>query len=61
VRRAQQYQQVMAQLLEEEKKEAAIRSANSHVMRSYEADAMLVRYSGMAWHVTGNGNVRYRD
>lgn len=59
--RVQQYQQVMARLLEEEKKEAAVRSANSRAMRPYEADALVVQYSGMAWHVTGNGNVHYRD
>lgn len=59
--RAQQYQHVMARLLEEEKKEAAIRSAHSSAMRPYEADALLRRYSGMVWHVTGNGNVEYRD
>ncbi|MBG6078230.1 TraI/MobA(P) family conjugative relaxase [Polaromonas sp. CG_9.11] len=59
--RAQQYQRVMARLLEEEKKEAAIRSANSRAMRPFEADPLLVRYSAMAWHVTGNGNVQYRD
>jgi hypothetical protein len=59
--RAQQYQHVMARLLEEEKKEAAIRSAHSRAMRPYEAQALLRRYSGMVWHVTGNGNVEYRD
>ena len=59
--RAQQYQRVMARLLEEEKKEAAIRSADSRAMRPFEADALLVRYSAMVWHVTGNGNVHYRD
>lgn len=59
--RAQQYQHVMARLLEEEKKEAAIRSAHSRAMRPYEAEALLRRYSGMVWHVTGNGNVEYRD
>ena len=59
--RAQQYQCVMARLLNEEKKEVAIRSANSCAMRPFEADALLVRYSAMVWHVTGNGNVHYRD
>jgi Relaxase/Mobilisation nuclease domain/Large polyvalent protein-associated domain 7 len=58
---AQQYKEAMARLLEEEKKEAAIRSAHSRVMRPYEADALLVRYSNITWRVTGNGNVQYRD
>ena len=59
--RAQQYQQAMARLLEEEKKEAAIRSADSRAMRPYEADALLVLYTHMKWLVTGNGNIEYRD
>lgn len=59
--RAQQYQHAMARLLEEEKKEAAIRSADSRAMRPYEADALLVRYLDITWRVTGNGNVEYRD
>ena len=56
----QPYQRVMARLLEEEKKEAAIRSANSWAMRPYEVDALLVQYGALVWHVTGNGNVQYR-
>lgn len=59
--RAQQYQQAMARLLEEEKKEAAIRSVDSRAMRPYEADALLVLHTHMTWHVTGNGNVQYRS
>jgi len=59
--REKQFRKVMARLLEEEKKEAAIRSANSAAMRPYQADALLVRYIGLSWQVTGNGNVEYRD
>ncbi len=59
--RAQQYKEAMVRLLEEEKKEVAIRSAHSRVMRPYEADALLARYSNITWRVTGNGNVQYRD
>ena len=57
--REQQYKKVMARLLEEEKREAAIRSANSNNMRPYEADALLAQYIGIQWRVTGNGNVEY--
>lgn len=56
-----QFRKVMARLLEEEKKEAAIRSANSWAMRPYQVDALLAQYAGMQWRVTGNGNVEYRD
>lgn len=59
--REQQYRKVMARLLEEEKKEAAIRSASSRAMRPFEIDALLVRYAGIQWRVTGNGNVEYSD
>ncbi len=59
--RARRYQKLMARLLEEEQKEAAIRSADSRRMRPYEADALLRLYTNMVWHVTGNGNVEYRD
>lgn len=59
--RDQQYRKVMARLLDEEKQEAAIRSANSSTMRPYEADALLARYVGIQWRVTGNGNVEYSD
>lgn len=59
--RQQQYRKVMARLLEEEKKEVAIRSANSNYMRPFEADALLARYIGIQWRVTGNGNIEYSD
>src|SRR3989338_961542 len=49
----------MARLLEEEKKEIAIRSARSAAMRPYEVNPLLARYAGIQWHVTGNGNVEY--
>lgn len=55
------YQQLMARLLEDERKEAAIRAARRDAMRPYEADALLVRYVGMQWRVTGNGNIEYSD
>ena len=55
----QQYKKTMARLLEEEKREAAIRSADHYSMRPYEADALLASYLGIKWHVTGNGNVEY--
>jgi hypothetical protein len=48
-------------LLEEEKREAAIRSANIAAIRPYEADALLAKYTGIQWKVTGNGNVEYSD
>lgn len=54
-----QYRRVMARLLEEEKKEIAIRSARSAAMRPYEVDPLLARYAGIQWHVTGNGNIEY--
>lgn len=57
--RDRQYKKVMARLLEEEKQEAAIRSAKSNAMRAYEADALLAQYIGIQWRVTGNGNVEY--
>lgn len=59
--REQQYKKAMARLLEEEKKEIAIRSARSNAMRPYEADALLARYIGIQWRVTGNGNIEYSD
>ena len=55
------YRLLMARLLEEEKQEIAIRSADRNLMRPYEADALLSRYVGIQWHVTGNGNVEYSD
>jgi Relaxase/Mobilisation nuclease domain/Large polyvalent protein-associated domain 7 len=59
--REEQYKKVMARLLDEEKREVAIRAANSAQMRPYEADALLSRYTGIQWRVTGNGNVAYSD
>jgi len=56
-----QYQRAMARLLEEEKKEVAIRSAQSNAMRPYEVDALLFKYIGMQWYVTGNGNIAYSN
>ena len=55
------YRLLMLRLLEEEKRETAIRSAQYDSMRPYEADALLSRYVGIQWHVTGNGNVEYSD
>ena len=59
--RARKFGQLMARLLDEERKEIAIRSAKLNDMRPYEADALLARYVGMQWRVTGNGNVDYSD
>ncbi|MHB1619704.1 MAG: relaxase/mobilization nuclease domain-containing protein [Sulfuricella sp.] len=59
--REQKYRKAMDRLLEEEKKEIAIRSSSRNAMRPYEADALLARYIGIQWRVTGNGNVEYRD
>ena len=58
---ARKFNQLMALLLDEERKEIAIRSARASDMRPYEADALLARYAGMQWRVTGNGNVEYSD
>lgn len=55
------YKRIMDRLLEEERREAAIRAANIAAIRPYEADALLLRYAGLQWHVTGNGNVEYSD
>lgn len=57
----QKYRQLMARLLEEERKEIAIRSARRNEMRPYETDSLLARYSGIQWRVTGNGNIEYSD
>lgn len=57
--REHQFRKAMARLLEEEKKEAAIRSANFNRMRPHETDAILASYFGIKWRVTGNGNVEY--
>jgi len=55
------YRRLMERLLEEEKKEIAIRAANRNAMRPYEIDALLMRYKGIQWQVTGNGNIKYSD
>lgn len=59
--REQQYRNVMARLLEEEKGEVAIRSAKRNAMRPFEVDALLALYIGIQCRVTGNGNVEYSD
>lgn len=59
--REREYRKVMKKLLEEEQREVAIRAARSSMVRPYEADALLKRYVGMQWQVTGNGNVEYND
>lgn len=59
--REEQFQKAMARLLEAEKKENAIRAAQSSMMRPYETDALLARYAGIQWSITGNGNVKYSD
>ena len=59
--RERKFRQLMARLLDEERKEVAIRSARTKDMRPYEADALLARYIGIQWRVTGNGNVEYSD
>jgi hypothetical protein len=55
------FKQLMARLVEEEKKEMAIRAASIDAMRPYEADALLRKYLGLQWKVTGNGNIEYSD
>ena len=59
--RTRKFNQLMAHLLDEERKEIAIRSAKLNDMRPYEADALLAKYVGIQWRVTGNGNVEYSD
>ncbi len=59
--REYEYKQLMARLLDEERKETAIRSARLNAMRPFEADALLARYLGIKWKVTGNGNVEFSD
>lgn len=59
--REQQYRKLMARLLEEEKREVAIRAARFDAMRPYEIDSLLNRYAGIQWRVTGNGNIEYSD
>ncbi|MES2879176.1 MAG: relaxase/mobilization nuclease domain-containing protein [Pseudomonadota bacterium] len=59
--REKQYQKVVGRLLDEERKEIAIRAASVRSLRPYELDALLIRQAGMKWRVTGNGNVEYRD
>ncbi|MGV8954983.1 MAG: TraI/MobA(P) family conjugative relaxase [Cypionkella sp.] len=59
--REQQYRKLMERLLKEEQAEVAIRSAQRNAMRPYEVDALLARYTGIQFRVTGNGNIEYRD
>jgi hypothetical protein len=59
--REQQYRRLMTRLMEEEQHEIAIRAARMDFMRPYEVDALLVKYNGIQWHVTGNGNIEYSD
>ena len=54
-----QFSQLMAQLIEGEKKENAIRAARIGSMRPYQSNSLLKKYVGMQWRVTGNGNVEY--
>lgn len=54
-----QYKRLMARLLEEERKERAIRSNSEFTMRAHEMDALMISYAGIQWRVTGNGNVEY--
>lgn len=58
---AKQYQEILSQLIEDEKREIAIRSTRRNAVRPFEVDALLVQYVGLIWHVTGNGNVVYSD
>ena len=59
--KAEQHRKVLARLLEQERQEIAIRSARADAIRPYEMDALLLRYAGVHWHVTGNGNIEYSD
>ena len=59
--REKQHQKVLARLLDEERSETAIRSARINAMRPHELDALLIRYAGLQWRVTGNGNIEYSD
>lgn len=59
--REQQYRKVMERLIKEEKEEVAIRSAKRTAMRPFEVDALLARYMGIQYRVTGNGNIEYSD
>ncbi|WP_304350864.1 relaxase/mobilization nuclease domain-containing protein [Comamonas testosteroni] len=54
-----QYKRLMARLLEEERKEKAIRSNSVLQMRPHEVDSLMISYAGMQWRVTGNGNIEY--
>lgn len=54
-----QHKRLMARLLAEERKEAAIRASSVHRMRPHEVDALVLAYAGLQWRVTGNGNVEY--
>lgn len=55
----QQHKRLLKQLLEEERREAAIRSSSVHSQRAHEAEALVLLYAGLVWRVTGNGNVEY--
>jgi len=55
----QRYQQLMERLLEQERKEVAIRSADEHAARPFEVDALFANDADMRWRVTGNGNIAY--
>lgn len=59
--RQEQHRKIIARLIDEEKREIAIRAARTDAMRSHEIDALLVRYAGIQWRVTGNGNIEYSD
>jgi hypothetical protein len=57
----QKFKKLMKRLLEEEKRETAIRAASMVQMRPYEADALLHHYNDLHWEISGNGNVEYRN
>lgn len=59
--RAKRYKEILSLLIEEEKREIAIRSAKKNSVRPFEIDALLAQYVGLIWHVTGNGNIVYSD
>ena len=55
------HNQVISCLSNDELLELAIRPARRDFMRPYQADALLVSYTGIRWEVTGNGNVNYSE
>lgn len=57
----QKYQKALKLLLEEEKNEIAIRPFRRDSMRPFQIDSLLLKYAGIQWRVTGNGNVVYRN